>query len=65
MMYGMTIIPKTTPKKKGRGPTKIKKKNEKNKKLKAFFFSCQGFIYFFFIYDCWALRLGNVFLKNN
>jgi len=46
-MYGMTIIPKTTPKKKGRGPTKIKKKNEKNKKLKAFFFSCQGFIFFF------------------
>jgi hypothetical protein len=60
-MYGMTIIPKTTPKKKkGRGPTKIKKKNEK---LKAFFFSCQGLIFFF--YDCWALRLGNVFLKNN
>jgi hypothetical protein len=50
-----------TKKKKGRGPTKIKKKNEK---LKAFFFSCQGLIFFFF-YDCWALRLGNVFLKNN
>jgi hypothetical protein len=53
-----------TKKKKGRGPTKIKKKNEKNEKLKAFFFSCQGLIFFFF-YDCWALRLGNVFLKNN